>query len=315
MRLVFFGSPRFALPTLERLIASRHSVVGVITQPDKPRGRGHVISQGPVKALAIASRIPVLQPDRLKTPEFLHACAALAADLGIVAAYGKILPEEVLRIPPLGLVNVHASLLPRWRGAAPVERAIMAGDRETGVTIMRIVRALDAGPTFAAAKRSIGADETAEQVERDLASLGAGLLLDVLDSIETGSAVETPQPESLATYAPRITREEGAIDWAQPAIAIHDKVRALHEWPHAFSLLGGTRYILLGTSPAASMSDDAPGTVVEAAGDRLAVATGDGLIHIIEIQPEGRRPMTARQFLSGYRVKPGMRFETPASQP
>lgn len=313
---MFFGSPQFAVPTLERLIASRHIVVGVVTQPDRPRGRGQAISEGPIKAVARDRGLPILQPDRLKDAEFLHAFAALSADLGVVAAYGKILPEDVLRIPRFGLINVHASLLPRWRGAAPIERAVMAGDTETGVTIMRVVRALDAGPTFASLVRPIDPDETASEVERDLASTGANLLADVVDRLEEGRAAETPQDESLATYASRLTKEEGLLDWREPARVLHNKVRGLHPWPHAFSFLGGSRYIVLRTSPSGpNLSGASPGTVLEAAGDRFTVTCGDGVLRVLEIQAEGRRPMAPREFLAGHRIQPGARFELPPRQP
>jgi methionyl-tRNA formyltransferase len=313
MRIAFFGTPRFAVPTLERLLGSHHSVIAVVTQPDRPRGRGQRVTEGPVKAAATAWGVPVLQPDRLKTPDFLDAFSAMAPDLGVVAAYGKILPEALLRVPRLGLINVHASLLPRWRGAAPVERAVMAGDSRTGVTIMRIVRELDAGPMVDAIARPIAPDETAEEVERDLALLGADLLLKVVDLLAEGRAIETPQDESLVTYAPRLTREEGSIDWAAPALAIHNKVRALHPWPHAFTFLGADRYIVLRTSPEPlRASTERPGTVLEATGDRLTVAAGTGVVHVREIQAEGRRPMDARQFLTGHRLSPGARFERAA---
>jgi len=320
MRIVFFGTPQFAVPTLDRLLASGHSIVGVVTQPDRPRGRGQRVTEGPVKTVALAHGVPVMQPDRLKTPEFLDAFARMSADLGVVAAYGKILPEDVLRIPRLGLINVHASLLPRWRGAAPVERAVMAGDTETGVTIMRVVRQLDAGPTFAMATRTIGLDETAQQVERDLARLGAELLAQVVNRMAQGHLEETPQDDTLATYAPRLTKEEGLLDWKRPAMAIHNSVRGLHPWPHAFSFLGGSRYIILRTSTGEGSGGceprdaaAAPGTVREASGDRFTVAAGDGLVRILEIQPEGRRPMHAREFLAGHPVRPGARFDSPAS--
>jgi methionyl-tRNA formyltransferase len=314
MRIVFFGSPQFAVPTLDRLIASSHAVVGVVTQPDRPRGRGHLVSEGPVKAVALAHRVPVLQPDRLKTQEFLDAFSAFSADLGVVAAYGRILPEDVLRIPPLGLLNVHASLLPRWRGAAPVQRAVIAGDTETGITIMRVVRQLDAGPMLAAATRAIGPDETAQDVERDLATIGAALLVRIIDRIGERRAEDTPQDEALATYAPRLTREEGVIDWNQPAVVIHNQVRGLHPWPHAFGFLGGNRYIILRTSPgpADAPGGAAPGTVLDATGDRFTIATGNGVLGVREIQAEGRRPMTAREFLAGHPVRPGARFDSPA---
>lgn len=312
MRIVFFGTPQFAVPTLERLLASPHSVVAVVTQPDRPRGRGQRISEGPVKAAALARGIPVLQPDRLKTPEFLNELTAMSADVGVVAAYGKILPESLLGIPRFGLINVHASLLPRWRGAAPVERAVMAGDVETGVTIMRIVRALDAGPMFAAVRRPIASDETAEEVERDLAALGGDLLLQVVHLMAEGRAREVPQDDALVIYAPRLTKEEGLIDWSQAAIGIHNKVRGLHPWPHAYTFLGTDRYIVLHTSPETADSGSPPGTVLEAAGDQLTVAAGAGVIHIRQIQPEGRRAMDVRQFLAGHHLRAGASFESAA---
>ena len=264
-----------------------------------------------MRTAAVARGVPVLQPERLKASEFLDRLASLSADLAVVAAYGKILPESLLGIPRHGVINVHASLLPRWRGAAPIERAVMAGDAETGVTIMRIVRELDAGPTFAAIARPIAADETAEDVERDLSVLGADLLVQVVDAIAEGRARETPQDEGHVTYAPRLTKEEGQIDWSLPALAIHNKVRGLHPWPHAFTFLGADRYIVLRTSPEPGAASPAlPGTVLEAAADRLTVSAGEGVVHVRQLQPEGRRPMDARQFLAGHRLIAGARFES-----
>jgi methionyl-tRNA formyltransferase len=308
VRIAFFGSPLFAVPSLERLIASSHPVIAVVTQPDKPRGRGHHVSEGPVKKLAVAHKIPVLQPERLKTPPFAGELARLSPDLGVVAAYGKILPADLLQVPPRGFINVHASLLPRWRGAAPVQRAVMAGDAETGVTIMRVVAELDAGPTFASVRRRISGQETAEEVERDLASRGAGLLVDIVERMAEGAPPETPQDDSLATYAPRVTKGDGAIDWSRPAGEIHDKVRGLHPWPHASSVADGARYIILRTAVEPSTVHVPPGSVIEASGDRLLVATGEGVLRIHEIQAEGRRPMGAREFLAGHRFAPGTRF-------
>ena len=199
LRVVFFGTPAFAVPTLEALLASSHSVVGVVTQPDRPRGRGQRVSDAPVKSRSLEGGIPVLQPASLKPPEFVAELAALDADLGVVAAYGRILTEAVLAVPRLGMINVHASLLPRYRGAAPVHRAVIAGDRETGVTIMRVVKALDAGPMMATVRRQINADETSVEVERDLARLGAGLLIDVVGQLADGRPSETRQNDAEAT--------------------------------------------------------------------------------------------------------------------
>jgi methionyl-tRNA formyltransferase len=313
--VVFFGTPEFAVPTLEALRRSRHRMVGVVTQPDRPRGRGHKTSDAPVKAHALAAGVPLLQPERLRDPAFVAALSALAADLAVVAAYGKILTDEVLAVPPLGFINVHASLLPRYRGAAPVHRAILAGERETGVTIMRVVQALDAGPMLASVRRPIGPDETSEDVERDLARLGAGLLVSTVDAIADGHVIETPQDEGASTYAHRLTKEDGAIDWTQPAGRIHNQIRGLHPWPHAFSFLNGRRFILRRSVVLPGLTG-AAGAVVEAAGDRLTVAAGTGGIAILEIQTEGKRPLSPREFLAGHRVTPGHRFAPqPGSMP
>ena len=308
LHVVFFGTPAFAVPTLDALRASRHTVVAVVTQPDRPRGRGHKVSDAPVKARALQAELPVLQPSTLKDPSFLAELAALEADIGVVAAYGKILSETVLATPRLGMVNVHASLLPRYRGAAPVHRAIIAGERETGVTIMRVVKALDAGPMLAESRRPIGPDETSEEVERDLAELGAPLLVATLDRLASGTSRETPQDDSASTYAPRLTKEDGAIDWGWTAFRIHNLVRGLHPWPHAYTFLQGARIILRRTSPVIGCSVAAPGEVVHAHGDDLRVSTGDGGIHLAELQVEGKRPMSAREFLAGHRLRAGDRF-------
>jgi methionyl-tRNA formyltransferase len=308
LRVVFFGTPAFAVPTLEALLASPHAVVAVVTQPDRPRGRGQKVSDAPVKVRARDAGVPILQPSTLKSPEFLSGLAALDADIGVVAAYGKILPVAVLTTPRLGMVNVHASLLPRHRGAAPVHRAVMAGDRETGVTIMRVVKALDAGPMIAQSRRPIGPDDTSEDVEQDLARLGASLLVVTLDRIAAGSATETDQDEGAATYAPRLTKEEGLIDWEWPADRIHDLVRGLHPWPHAFTFLQGARIIVRRTSPVALPAGPAPGEVVQAAGDDLVVATGERGLRLVELQAEGKRPMAAREFLAGHRLRSGDRL-------
>lgn len=328
--VVFFGTPQFAVPTLDALLESSHRVVGVVTQPDRPRGRGQKPTHAPVKARALDAGIPVLQPATLKEPAAVEALRALGADVGVVAAYGRILSEAVLAIPPKGMVNVHASLLPKYRGAAPVHRAVMAGETLTGVTIMRVVKALDAGAILATVERPIGPDDTSEEVERDLAVLGAALLVETLDRMLTGPVEETPQDERLATYAHRLTREDGVVDWSRPAVSIHNQIRGLHPWPHAQTYLNGQRLIVRRSSlPAPSEGAAAanglpaeaglaaasaphaatpPGTIVAAHGDELRVATGNGTLLIDELQAEGRRPSTAREFLAGHRVTVGSRF-------
>ena len=309
LRVTFFGTPQFAVPTLQKLIDSRHNVCGVVTQPDRPRGRGQQVSDSPVKALAIASGLALLQPARLKDPGFAAALRDWRPDIGVVAAYGKIIPDDILALPRLGMINVHASLLPKYRGAAPIQRAIIDGETMTGVTIMRVETLLDAGAMLAKVTRPIGADDTSDVVERDLARLGADLLLEVLEQIAAGTAQEERQDFMLATFAPRLTKEEGVLDWSLPAVYIHNRVRGLHPWPHASTHLDGARVILLKTRVEAGTTDAAPGTIVDVSADAIHVATGHAeRIAIEQLQPEGRRPMSAREFAAGRRLKPGVRF-------
>jgi methionyl-tRNA formyltransferase len=312
MRVVFFGTPAFAVPTLERLFHSAHPVAGVVTQPDRPRGRGQQVTAGPVKALADSLKLPVLQPDRLARETFASELLALKADIGVVAAYGKILPDWLLAAVPRGLINVHASLLPRYRGASPVHRAVMAGDQETGVTIMRVVKELDAGPMIASATVPIGPDDTTTIVESMLAIRGADLLIETLDAIEKGTAVETPQDPSRATYAPKIAKSEGVVDWNRPAPHIHNLIRGLWPWPHATTFLSGTRYILH-RSRVSEGVDGTPGTIVKASTiDGVHVACGAGTaIELVDIQLEGKRVVNARDALAARALVPGARFSMP----
>ena len=308
-RVAFFGTPQFAVPTLQKLLDSRHTVCGVVTQPDRPRGRGQQVSGSPVKALAVARGLPLLQPARLKDPAFATALRAWRPDIGVVAAYGRIIPDDILALPPRGMINVHASLLPKYRGAAPIQRAIIDGEAVTGVTIMRIETLLDAGAMLAKVTRPIGPDDTSDVVERDLARLGADLLLEALEQIAAGTEQEERQDFMLATFAPRLTKEEGVLDWSLPAIYIHNRVRGLHPWPHASTHLDGARVILLKTRVEPGTTDAAPGTIVDVSADAIHVATGHGeRIAIEQLQPEGRRPMSAREFAVGRRLEPGMRF-------
>ena len=308
LRVVYFGTPAFAVPTLAALLKSRHSVAGVISQPDRPRGRGHRTAATPTKALALQYGVPVLQPLKLRDEGFLSSIAELRADLGVVAAYGRILPEALLAIPPLGMINVHASLLPAYRGAAPVHRAVIAGETLTGVTIMRVVHELDAGPMLARVTVPIGPDATSSEVEGDLAQRGAALLLEVVEQLAAGAATETPQDEAQATYAPKVLKSESAIDWSLPARRIHNLVRGLQPWPMASTTIAGARVLIHRTALDGMAADAIPGTILEADGDALAVATGEHVIRILQVQPEGRRAMTVREFLSGHRVAPGLRL-------
>ena len=308
LRIVFFGTPAFAVPTLDALLGSRHVIAGVVTQPDRPRGRGHRTTDAPVKVRAREAGIPILQPTSLKSPALLAELAALDADLGVVAAYGRILTDAVLAVPPLGMINVHASLLPRYRGAAPVHRAVMAGERETGVTIMRVVKALDAGPMLSTATRPIAGEETSVDVEKDLAQIGARLLVDAVDRLAAGTSREEPQNDSEATYAHRLTKDDSPIDWSRPARELHDQIRGLHPWPHAETFLEGQRLIVLRSRLGPQSSDAPHGTIVAARGDDLQVATGDGLLQIAELQVEGRKPIRARDFLAGHPQLTGRRL-------
>lgn len=312
LRIVFFGTPDFALPTLDALLESRHPVVGVVTQPDRPRGRGQQLREGPVKARALTAGVTVLQPASLKDASFIDALTGLRADLGVVAAYGKILTETVLAIPRLGMINVHASLLPRYRGAAPIHRAVAAGDTVTGVTIMRVVRALDAGAMLASVRRPIGPDDTSEDVERDLARSGAALLVETVERLAHGPIPEEPQDESRASYAPRLSKEDGLVDWTQPAGRIHDQIRGMRPWPAAYSYVNGERLILLrSTVDETSSPVGEPGTIMAARGEILRIATGAGTLLVRELQSEGKRPMGTREFLAGRRLTPGDRLGSP----
>jgi methionyl-tRNA formyltransferase len=319
LRIVYFGTPALAVPSLAGLSRSRHSVVALVSQPDRPKGRGHRVAATPTKELAVLCGIPVLQPVKLGDEAFLSALAELKPDLGVVAAYGRILPDALLRLPRLGLINVHASLLPKYRGAAPVHRAVIAGETVTGVTIMRLVRELDAGPMLSSASRPIGPDDTSVEVEGDLAELGASLLLDAVDRLAGGAVVESPQDDAQATYAPKVLKSESPINWSLGASRIHNQVRGLQPWPLASTTIEGTRCLIHRTALLEQDRTDplrpegrapaAPGTVLVASGDTLAVAAGDGgVLQLVELQPEGRRTMNAREFLSGHRLYPGARL-------
>ena len=316
VKTVFFGTPAFAVPTLERLLASPHDVVGVVTQPDRPRGRGQRVSASPVKTVALANGLPVFQPERMKDPDFVAALDGLKPDIGVVAAYGRLLPDRLLELPRLGMVNVHASLLPKYRGAAPIHRAVMAGETESGITIIKLVHEMDAGPMLRWEALPIAPDDTSASLEPRLAELGAELLVATNDALEAGGVIEHEQNPAEVTFAPRLTRADGQIDWTRTARQIHNQVRGLHPWPHAFGYLDGVRYLLLHTEVVegrAPSFGDAPavaGQILEAVKDRLIVAAGqETALALLEVQPEGRRPLTTRAFLAGHRMTPGTVFQ------
>jgi len=310
LRIVFFGTPEFAVPTLRALMASRHQVVLVVTQPDRPRGRGQTISPGPVRHCADLASIPVVQPDTLRDPAIRQQLESLPWDLGVVAAYGRLLPAWLLALPRLGLINVHASLLPRYRGASPIHHAVMHGDRETGVTIMRVVQALDAGAMLGTVRVPIGPDDSTTDIEPRLADAGASLLVDTVNRLAEGPIEDVPQDEASATYAPRIRKEDGLIDWAKPAQQIHDLIRGLTPWPRAYT--SGPRGRLILHASRVTPGGDAgapPGTVLTASPQHgLTVATGADSLSILALQSEGGRVLDAAAFLSGHPLPPGTRL-------
>ena len=327
MRIAFFGTPAFAVPTLQCLLQSTHDVVAVVTQPDRARGRGQHVSASPVRELAAPHGLAILQPEQVKDAAFAARLADLRPDLGVVAAYGQLLPDALLSVPRHGMINVHASLLPRYRGAAPIQRAVMAGETRTGVTIIQLVRKMDAGPMLRSAPRAIHPAETSDDVARDLAILGARLLMATVEDIAGGRAEPQPQDHSRATYAPRLTRADGIIDWNTSAITIHNQVRGLLPWPQACTAVDGMRHLVSSTTAVpwpvhlAAMKPCPGGTVLEAARDRLIVAAGDSVVRaaddrviaIHEIQLEGRRRMSVRAFLAGHPLAPGTVLRSPAA--
>lgn len=306
MRVLMLGTPAFAVPTFEALLASRHDVVGLVCQPDRPRGRGQKVLAPPTKEIAVAGGLPVFQPVKLRDDALMAALAELRPEIGVVAAYGRLLPDALIALPAGGMINVHASLLPKYRGAAPIQRAVMAGEIETGATIMRVVRELDAGPMLASMRVPIGPDQTSVDIERALARSGAALLVETVDRLARGEHVpEVEQDHAAATHAPKIERADGLIDWTMPAARIHDQVRGLHPWPHAFTFLDGDRLLIHRTSKTGAPAAGTPGSFVAHGGGRLTAATGDGAIEILEIQPEGRRAMPASAWIAGRRLESG----------
>ena len=302
MRLVFFGSPDFAVPSLSALVAAGHEIVLVVSQPAKPAGRHGRPSDPAVARLAKSLSLPLFQPESLKPDEAVLRLAAARADLFAVAAYGKILSRRVLDVPRLYCVNVHGSILPRWRGASPVQAAILAGDRTTGVSIMKMEAGMDTGPVFAAEETAIGEGETAAALGARLAEIGARLLVATL---EEPGRVPVPQDDALATYCPKISREDGLVDWTRPAAELVRRERAFTPWPGLYTFRKKARLKLAGLSRVTEgPSGEAPGTLVSVS-PSLVVACGDGSVAVGELQAEGRRRLPAAEFVRGERVAPG----------
>lgn len=306
-RIAFFGTPEFAVPSLQALLDGPDKVVGAVCQPDRPAGRGQKLQPPPVKRLAEAQGLPVVQPEKIRTPEFLAVLTDWSPDLVIVAAYGRILPRSVLDLPRLGCINVHASLLPKYRGAAPIQWAILRGEEVTGVTIMRMNERMDEGDMLLQREMRIEPGETYGELQGRLAGLGAAVLREALDALSEGRLVRRPQDHSAATLAPMIKKEDGRIDWARPAAEIALQVRAFNPWPSAFTWLEGKLLKIHRATAATAPVTHPPGTVT-AAGDAIRVATGTGVLLVEDLQLEGRKRLTAAEFVRGGGFSLGVRL-------
>jgi methionyl-tRNA formyltransferase len=308
LRIVFLGSGSFAIPSFEALLDAGHDVAALVTQPDREKGRGRELAPPPLKPVAVARGVPVLQPRRVREPEAQEALRALKPELQVVVAYGQILPKSVIEIAPRGTVNVHASLLPRLRGAAPIQWAIARGAAETGVTTMLIDEGLDTGPMLLSRPMSIGPEMTASDLEPRLARLGADVLLETVSRLADGSIVPTPQDHSKATLAPLLKKEDGRLDWTRPAPNLANQVRGFHPWPGAFTTLEG-RILKVLKATVATPGNGEPGIVAGVEGPGLVVGAGSGTrLALLEVQPESRRPMTGAAFAAGARLGPGARL-------
>jgi len=310
VRVVFLGSGAFAVPSLAALLDAGHDVAALVTQPDREKGRGRALAATPAKVLAERRGVKVLQPRRIKEPPAIEELRALRPEVQVVVAYGQILPRAVIDIPPLGTVNVHSSLLPRYRGAAPIHWAVVDGERETGVTTMLIDEGLDTGPTLLARSTPIGPEETAPELEARLGPLGAEVLLETLDGLARGTLTPRPQDHARATLAPILKKEDARIDWTRPADEIARRVRGLVPWPGTVTTWAGADLkVLRARVDRAALTDAAPGTVLAVDRDGLLVAAGAGTrLRLLDIQPESRRPMPAAAFAAGARLAPGARL-------
>jgi methionyl-tRNA formyltransferase len=314
IRIIMLGTGDFALPTFEHLLETGHAVAALVTQPDRPQGRKQERIPSRIKLAALAHSIPIQQPEDVNAPESLDRIRALAPDLLVTAAYGQILSAELLSIPRLGGINLHGSILPAYRGAAPVARAIQNGEIETGVTVIRMTPKLDAGGILAIARIEIGPDETAGELEQRLARLGAPLVARAIAALAAGPVLVLPQDRSQVTKAPKLRKEDGQIDWSRPAQAVHNQVRALQPWPVAFTTWyprdphGKHPIRLIVHKTAVVEGQGRPGEVIEAGGDRLVVAAGEAAVLIRVLQIPGKKPVATAEFLRGHRVQPGDRM-------
>ena len=311
MKVVFWGSPDFAVPSLQALLDNRHQIVSVVTRPDRPAGRGRNLRRTAVKNKALNYDLSILEPESPSDGEFLRALGESGADVCVVVAYGKKLPRPILEMFPLGCINVHASLLPSLRGAAPINWAIIKGFKTSGVTVMRMVDEMDAGPILMQSQEEIGVSETAFELETRLAVSGARALTEVLESIESGSIKSREQDESMVTYAPKINKSVARIDWSQEATVIANMIRGMDKIPGAWSLLKGNPTKLFNATPSlTSVTGSLPGTVLDANDiSGLRVATGQGTLEIGEVQPSGKKRMSTSSWIRGRGTEVGQRFQ------
>ena len=305
MRVVFMGTPDFSVPTLECLI-KEHEVIAVVTQPDKPKGRGKAMQYPPVKEFALAHDLPVWQPARVRDEEFLARLRSWEPDVIVVVAFGQILPESILNLPRFGCINVHASLLPKYRGAAPIQWAIINGEQETGVTIMYMEKGLDTGDMIAKASIAIEPDETGESLHDKLSVLGGPLLLQALKQIQEGTAARIRQDDSLSCYAGMLTKELGKIDWEKDAVSIERLIRGLNSWPSAYTTYEDKTLKIWAAELAEGKKNRIPGTVIDVDKTSFTVQTGKDALRILEVQIQGKKRMPVQAFLLGHTIRSGM---------
>lgn len=309
MRAIFMGTPEIAAEVLKSLLQSRHEIVAVVTQPDRPKGRGKELAKSPVKLVAEEYGLPVLQPERVKTPESVARLKALKPDVILVVAFGQILSKEILEFPKYGCINVHASLLPEYRGAAPIQWAVMDGREKTGITVMKMDEGIDTGAMICKEEVSITAEETGGSLHDKLAALGGPLLLHALEQIEAGTAEYTPQNHDEHTYAKMLSKEMGKLDFTKPAVELERLIRGLNPWPSAYTYREGKTLKVWSASVSNEKFDTCPcGTLVSVKDGMLWIMTGEGILQVKELQPEGKRRMTTEEFLRGYPLTPGLVF-------
>jgi methionyl-tRNA formyltransferase len=312
MRLVFMGTPDFASSSLEALLRSDNSVVGVVTQPDRPKGRGQILTPSPVKLLAQRAQIPLLQPLKMKDPEFLQALAGWKPDLIAVAAFGRILPPMILSLPPHGCINVHGSLLPKYRGAGPIQWAIINGETKTGITTMLMDEGMDTGAMLLQEAIPITPDDTVGSLSPRMAELGGRLLVETITRLKAGNLVPWPQDVSQATLAPLLTKEDGVIDWTLPAAVLANRIRGLSPWPGAYTtIVGGDRWTIWRAQALPGPVTKPPGIVVAVTTEVIHVATGKGILAVTELQPANGRRMAVSQYLAGHPVAIGVQLGGP----